>query len=99
MAVQITVIDRTGNGQPPGTILLEGKFGMRELREKALQAVGLRDFVGTYKIEVLDEKNEPTKRITSTCIIFVSGNGEAGGLFADLFGKFGDMFEGEWPRF
>ena len=99
MAVRITVIDRTGEGRPPGTVLLEGKFSAEELKEKTLMAIGLMDFFGLYRIEVRDEKRQSTKKITRTCIIFVMMNEKPGGTLENPLDIFNDIFQKKWPRY
>ncbi len=90
------VVDATGNGCPPGTVFLEGKLTAFELKEKALRALELYDFLDRYRVEVRDKNGEATKNITSDCIVFVSISPETpfyeSSDFPEILRKFENIF-------
>ncbi|MEK7513188.1 MAG: hypothetical protein AAB601_03230 [Patescibacteria group bacterium] len=92
--IKTSVIDLTGNGKPPVTITLKlGGLNAVELRAIALAALNLHD-IPDLTVEVLDEQQRVTTRISSSCTIFVKWNESSaindllkGTIFENLFRK------------
>lgn len=97
--MKLMVVDVTGSGRPPGMIYLEGRMTAAELKEKALRAIGVVDFLNMHRVEVRDGNGKVTTKITSDCIIFVNISLDASsknpsdplGILRDL-GGFGNIF-------